>query len=275
MKKRRCNRNVRRLVISAVILFGALGACTHVLIQGELGFAFSTPPCQDIPLKSTALDAAEELAYSLTLADQPDFVDELLDSTVVISVKRLAATGTKEFNGTGFLIADDLIVTAAHVLRDAVSVEVRLRYLKKDRKTIGTGPAVSATIVGLVRHKDIGLLQIREDMPLFGEPLRIDCSWNPGLGRPVWHLGNTSGWSFGRIDMVRHITIINSTKIDQTVRFLANCDYGDSGGPVLTPYGKVIGHVIATDKTNKDKTYFIPIRDALDALEDLVTTVKP
>ena len=134
--------------------------------------------------------------------------------------------------GTGFVIeSDGLIVTNAHVVDGADSVKVTLEDGRKfDATVIGTDPSTDLALVRIagvsdlptVSFGDSDALQVGEDVVAIGNPF--------GLGNSV-----TSGIisALGRD--------IQSGPYDNFIQTDAAINKGNSGGPLFSTDGKVVG----------------------------------
>ena len=134
--------------------------------------------------------------------------------------------------GTGFVIkADGLIVTNAHVVDGAHSVKVTLEDGRKfDATVIGTDASTDLALVKIddvsnlatVSFGDSDALQVGEDVVAIGNPF--------GLGNSV-----TSGIisALGRD--------IHDGPFDNFIQTDAAINRGNSGGPLFSADGKVIG----------------------------------
>jgi serine protease Do len=133
--------------------------------------------------------------------------------------------------GSGFVIrADGLIVTNRHVVVGARVVKVRLSDSRE----------VSAKILGADAVTDIALLKVPiADMPV----LHLGNSETVSVGDPVIAIGNP----FGLGQSVSAGIISARARIledDPYIDFLqtdAAINHGNSGGPLLTLDGKVVG----------------------------------
>jgi serine protease Do len=133
--------------------------------------------------------------------------------------------------GSGFVVrGDGLIVTNRHVINSARLVKVRL----------SDGREVSAKILGADAVTDIALLKINvANLP----PLRLGTSQSVSVGDRVIAIGNP----FGLGQSVSAGIISARSRIleeDPYIDFLqtdAAINHGNSGGPLLTLDGKVVG----------------------------------
>jgi serine protease Do len=133
--------------------------------------------------------------------------------------------------GSGFIIrADGLIVTNRHVVADARTVRVKL----------ADGREVPAQVMGTDASTDIALLKVTADhLPA----LRLASSEKISVGDPVIAIGNPFG--LGQSVTAGILSARARTlEADPYVDFLqtdAAINFGNSGGPLLSASGSVIG----------------------------------
>ena len=140
--------------------------------------------------------------------------------------------GTRKAGGSGFIIrADGLIVTNNHVVKDGAAVSVRL----------DDGTELKATVLGTDPRTDIALLKVEAGKPLPYIQLGNSRDVRPGewvvaMGNP-FGLGGTV--TAGIVSAVSRD--IGAGLYDQFIQVDAPINQGNSGGPLFTQDGKVIG----------------------------------
>jgi len=154
--------------------------------------------------------------------------NEVIDSVVSIRVRN---TG----EGSGFVYDfNGHIVTNQHVVRDADEVEVRF----------SGGDWRTGDVVGTDIYTDIAVVEV-DDVPDYAEPLSL-ADTPPSQGEPVAALGNPLGLegsiTQGIISGVnRSMRTESNFTIPDTVQTDAGIDRGNSGGPLVTLDGEVVG----------------------------------
>jgi serine protease Do len=139
--------------------------------------------------------------------------------------------------GSGFLISPDgLAVTNNHVVTGAGTLQV---YVGGD-----TGKSYNASVVGVSECNDLAVIKLAgvKDVPFLSW---YDGAINPGLsvhaagfplGDPQYTLTN------GSVTKAKAGGDITGTSsIDHTIEHDANIEHGNSGGPLVSESGKVVG----------------------------------
>ena len=138
----------------------------------------------------------------------------------------------RQARGSGFIIrADGLIVTNNHVVRDAIAVTV----------TMDDGRELKARVLGVDTRTDIAVLKVDagQSFPFIelGNSTQVrPGEWVVAMGNP-FGLGGTV--TAGIVSAVSRD--IGSGPYDQFIQVDAPINQGNSGGPLFTQDGKVIG----------------------------------
>lgn len=154
--------------------------------------------------------------------------------------------------GTGFIVREDgLIVTNAHVIRNADIIEVQLTE-NADKQYV-------AEVIGSDARTDIALIKIKPDIKLTAATLGSSKDlqvgeWVAAFGNPYGH-GHTM--TKGIISSKgRAIQELNKFPLLQTD---ASINPGNSGGPLVNSSGRVIGINSAIDARAQGIGFAIPI----------------
>lgn len=137
-----------------------------------------------------------------------------------------------EARGSGFIVdPSGLIITNNHVVKDARRVEV----------TLSSGEKLSAKVVGTDPRTDIAVLKVNAKQPL--PYLKLGNSADVQPGQWVIAIGNPFGLSesvsAGIVSAVGRS--IGAGPYDRFIQIDAAINRGNSGGPLITQDGKVIG----------------------------------
>jgi putative serine protease PepD len=158
------------------------------------------------------------------------------DSVVPVRVRGAVSAGS----GTGFVIdKGGVIVTNAHVVKDAQQVQVRL-----DDK----GSYVDANVVGTDVSSDLAVLHVDSAAATHLRPLALADSDKVQVGDATLAIGYPLGLnrsasaSAGIVSgLGRSIDAANNFSIDKVIQTDAAINPGNSGGPLLDAAGRVIG----------------------------------
>jgi S1-C subfamily serine protease len=176
-------------------------------------------------------------------------------ATSVVKIEGIACRKIQD--GTGFVVADGLVATNAHVVAGESSTDV----IRND------GRRISSQVVAFDPARDLALLQVpgldRAPLPLAraeigdvggvfghpgGEPLRI------APFEVARRLDATGRDIYGRSPVVRSV-----------LEAAADLAPGDSGSPLVDPAGEVIGITFAISSDRQNVAYALDT-DELDAV---------
>lgn len=139
--------------------------------------------------------------------------------------------------GTGFLIGPDLVVTAAHVVREASAISIAFGRT-----------SVNATVLGKNDVADIAL--VRTDSPVQGHQFQLRSS-EPPVGSDVAALGFPLGHPFtltrGTVSALDEEQDIGDRILQNLIQTDAAVNHGNSGGPLITQDGQVAGVVVTIE----------------------------
>jgi serine protease Do len=198
------------------------------------------------PPTPTAIERGAEQVADLE-AWRQDLFERTAGSVVLIS--------TKEGVGSGFFISEDgWILTAAHVVSNATTVDVVLR----------DGQRVTGKVEERAKNKlDFALVKVN----LKGtKPLELALTKSLKVGAWVGSIGHGTGgiWTFNT-GMISNIYPVGSQKpVFQTDISL---NPGNSGGPIFDRNGRVIGIVTAGIQSANNVNYGVKIDEALANLD--------
>lgn len=162
-------------------------------------------------------------------------VDDLSRSVAVVE--------TFDGHGTGFLVDDTTVMTAAHV---AGSGQVTVHFGETE---------ILGEVVADDQGNDLALIQLERDPGL--DPLPI-ASEPPRLGEDVLAIGAPTG----SLTVTRGI--VSAVFDDGGIQTDASVNPGNSGGPLLRPGGEVLG--VVTMKADAEGIGFATGTDAMNDL---------
>ena len=170
--------------------------------------------------------------------------------------------------GSGFQVADNLVITADHVvdglLENAVVVV-----------TWETGEKTTATVAYKNSLKDTAVLRLQGEHPYKTQTL--ECR-TPIAGEKVLHIGNPYGLPFWKAEgRVSHGPKDFSSSIGRWPRGYyidLTAGPGSSGGPVFSANGGVMGMVVGQLSANPRIIIITPGADSCAAIEEYRKDLK-
>jgi S1-C subfamily serine protease len=189
----------------------------------------------------------------------------------IVKITGLAASCNRELEGSGWVVGSDRVVTNAHVVAGTTSEQVRIQ---------GTGRSYDAHVVVFDPERDLAVLSV------------------PGLPAPAATQGPVLTRSDGavvagfpldgpyRLDPARVRDVLTATGADiygnpgavrQVYSLYARVQPGNSGGPLLSPSGNVVGIVFARSLDDQNTGYALTLEEArpvLDAANGASSTVS-
>lgn len=207
------------------------------------------------------LPTLEQLAAPDDALSIPDIYDKVSPSVVGISSMSRTSIAT----GTGVIFTEDgYIITNAHVIEGAQDVSVLLP----------DGTEHEAEIIGYDSQSDLAVIKIEATGLAACE---FGISEELRIGELVVAIGNPLGFDlYGSITSGiisgknRNVTIEEREMV--VLQTNAAINSGNSGGPLIDAYGRVIGINSAkiAETVGEGVGFAIPIDDALPVIEDLM-----
>lgn len=165
--------------------------------------------------------------------------------------------------GTGAMVSSSgHVLTAYHVIKDADYVMATIR-----RANMGFGvqivplKTIPMVVVQTDPVHDLALLRPKHP-ERFDHYLTPATSWQLQEGELLWHFGQATVGLRGAAK-VMSMTVLG---FEGVVGIEVKSQEGDSGGPVVTLDGKLVGIILANNE-QKGMLYFMPIAQAMKLLE--------
>ncbi len=174
-------------------------------------------------------------------------------------------TGPDSSSGSGVIISDRRVLTAAHAVADQVMVEVR---------RVGSGESYTAEVAHVCHPCDLALLTV-PDSAFFEDSEALEIGELPALQQAV----EIHGFPVGGSGLAITSGIVSRIAVDYYAHSLtrlllvqvdAAVNSGNSGGPALSD-GKVVGIAMQSLEDAENVGYIVPapiIQHFLDDVED-------
>jgi S1-C subfamily serine protease len=166
----------------------------------------------------------------------------------VVKITGRAPACNQEQSGSGFVVAGNRVLTNAHVVSGVTSPVV----------LVPNGQALTGTVTFYDPKRDLAVITVKG---MTASPLTVAAS--PGVGDE----GVVAGYPYGgpfteggaRVVQSGVVTVPDVSGSGRTARSIAaiaaDVEPGNSGGPLLTPSGRVIGLVFAKSTSQSDLGY--------------------
>jgi len=217
------------------------------------------PPGSKRNFSEKAVDEKEVLdAYSNAIIN---VVDKVGPAVVAINVRTTGGQGA----GSGvFFAPDGYLLTNAHVVGDAERVEVMLTDGRKLAATVvGTDPATDLAVC------QVDNPQIKTPYATFGDSATLKVGQLAiAIGNP---LGFASSVSTGVVSALgRSIQGVGGRMIEDVIQTDVGLNPGNSGGPLVSSSGKVIGINTAIIQGAQGLSFSVPINTANWVLQEIL-----
>jgi S1-C subfamily serine protease len=187
----------------------------------------------------------------------------------IVKITGVASACSREQEGSGWVVAPERVVTNAHVVAGTTSELVRIA---------GAGRSYDARVVVFDAKRDLAVLAV------------------PGLPAPASRIGTDLKRAEGavvagfpldgpyRLNAARVREVIKATGADiygnpgvvrQVYSLYATVQPGNSGGPLLSPNGSVVGVVFARSLDDDKTGYALTLDEARPVLDAAVSSSTP
>lgn len=221
----------------------------------------SDPITEDISAKVGSLSASRESSVVKAVA---------LASPAVVAISTkvpnqnpfMWSAGTSSSDGSGVVIsADGIILTNAHVVESAVSIEARF----------SDNSVYEAEVIGISPELDLAVLQLNtKNLPA----ISIGTSQDLLLGETAIAIGNPFGLGHtvttGVISAIDRPLETEKRIYQDFIQTDASINPGNSGGPLINILGELIGINTAIRSGAEGIGFAIPVDRAMKVARDLV-----
>ncbi len=207
-------------------------------------------------------------------------VQRLMDTVVdvIVADKNSENSDNKTSNGTGFIIYEDgYIVTNWHVIESSDKIKV----------VTSDGNEYSAKVIGKDEHYDVALLKIEKDPNVKLSAVKFADSDKIEVSDPVITIGNPFGLgktvtagiiSYKGRNLSGQISELGENgHLVSYIQTDAAVNYGNSGGPLFSDKGEVIGMItvfVSDGLRSTGINFAIPSNTLLKVISQLKTFGK-
>ncbi len=181
---------------------------------------------------------------------------QTLPSTVLLVMSNSSTEEAK--SGSGFFIAEDIVVTNFHVIKETTEGYAKIYGQDKIYEILG--------VVGIDEKNDLALVKIKG---IKGKPLKLNADDSTAIGDEVFAVGNPKGlegtFSQGIVSSIR------KTENRSLLQITASISAGSSGGAILNDDGEVVGVAVGAIESGQSLNFAIPV----SLLRSLVSNQKP
>jgi len=179
----------------------------------------------------------------------------------IVKITGSAASCNRDLEGSGWVVGSERVVTNAHVVAGTTSERVRIQ---------GTGRSYVARVVVFDPQRDLAILSVP------GLPAPASTQ-GPALKRAAGAV--VAGFPLDgpyRLDAARVRDVLRATGADiygnpgavrEVYSLYARVQPGNSGGPLLSPSGEVVGIVFAKSLDDDNTGYALTLAEARPVLD--------
>jgi len=182
--------------------------------------------------------------------------EQTLPSTVLLVMRNSNTEEAK--SGSGFFIAEDVVVTNFHVIKETTEGDAKVYGQEKIYEVLG--------VVGIDEKNDLALLKIKG---IKGKALKLNTDDSIAIGDEVFAVGNPKGlegtFSQGIVSSIR------KTEKSNLMQITASISAGSSGGAILNNKGEVVGVAVGAIESGQSLNFAIPV----SLLRQLALNQKP
>lgn len=235
------------LITAAVVGVLAIGGGVGAIVAVAGGSDGSKTPAHD-----TAGTRNSGLAPAARTSSAPTSFADLYgqDSSGVVRIETVSCDG--QGVGTGFLLSPTLVATVHHVVDQSSAISL----------VIGN-QRTSGTVIGTDAKRDLAL--VRAEKPLTGHVFTLS-NQTPDVGFQVAAIGFPIGdpitLTQGVISALDRTIKIDNAERTGLIQTDAAVNPGNSGGPLLTATGDVVGLVDALNTKANGMAYAVPASTA-------------
>lgn len=276
--KQKCNHAFSAVAITVLLALSLFSLVSVYSLNAQVVSLQSEMATLQSAAKTTTQDSSivtTSYTEGVSLSDLYEEVENsvvTIECTIVEYTMRFGQQVTSEVQGSGFVYEYDgqmIVITNNHVIEDADSITV----------TFANENTYDAEVIGTDVYNDLAILTVDAPENEF-YPLEIVSSSTVSVGDYVVAIGSPYGlagtMTTGIVSAVdRTITITENigSSYDMTglIQTSAPINSGNSGGPLMTYDGEVIGVTTAIVSDSDGLGFAVSSDTILNALETLLT----
>jgi S1-C subfamily serine protease len=187
----------------------------------------------------------------------------------IVKITGVAASCNRELEGSGWVVAPERVVTNAHVVAGTTSEHVRIQ---------GTGRSYDARVVVFDPQRDLAVLAV-PGLPAPASTQGADLTRSQGAIVAGFPLNGPY-----RLNSARVRDVLTATGADiygdpgvlrEVYSLYAKVEPGNSGGPLLSPSGAVVGVVFARSLDDDNTGYALTLDEARPVLDAATGSFSP
>ncbi len=196
-----------------------------------------------------------------------DTVHEVRDGVVFIEVTSCVS---EDVFGSGSLVANDLVLTAAHLVNDAESISVRIGNEVAHAEVVSYDPSAEIALLSTTTLLDGHVFTLADSDPVEGTPVAA-------LGYPI---DSTFSVTEGIVSATGVSGVLNGFAVPHQIRTSAAINLGNSGGPLVLQDGTQVDVVSSYDLQDKTqraegRSNSVSALVAAEAIRSLGTDPQP
>jgi S1-C subfamily serine protease len=234
-------KRVLPIVLAAAVAGGLVGGLIGLALDGNDTSPSVSQPAQaaTLPASSSSIpQSGGSTPEAIYKTDAPGVVVITDTLTQNVPATPFSPPGKTQVSalGSGFVLdKNGDIATNDHVVQGATSIRVGF----------SDGASYPATVVGTDPSTDVAVVRVQAPASAL-HPLAFESSATVEVGDPVYAIGNPFGldrtMTAGIVSAVeRDIQAPNGLTIANAIQTDAPINHGNSGGPLLDRFGRVIG----------------------------------
>jgi S1-C subfamily serine protease len=223
------------IVLAAAVVGGIAGAAVGLAIDDDSGASTPAATPQASPVSKSSTGLTPEQIYRRSAQGVVVITDTQTQSVPATALSP-STTQKVQTLGSGFVIdKQGDVITNDHVVQGSDGIRVGF----------SSGASYPATIVGTDPSTDVAVVRVKAPASAF-HPLAFDNSSKIAVGDPVYAIGNPFGldrtMTAGIVSATgRDIQAPNGLTIPDAIQTDAAINHGNSGGPLLDGFGRVVG----------------------------------